>query len=88
MLGKQIADAPEDSEMLEIVWDSVCTDFGQTFSDICGGTLYIFPYVTWPGDEGKELASTVTGSMEKSSNKSIRKFITNVKKKAADQSGN
>ena len=74
MLGKQVADVPEDRAMLDIVWESVCTDFGQTFTDECG-TLYTLAYVTWPGDEGKELVSYVKG-FENSRNKGIRKFIT------------
>ena len=85
MLGKQAADVPDDTKMLDIIWDSVCTDFGQTYSDICGGTLYIFPSVTWPGDGGKELSSTVSGSMEKSGNKAIRKYINAIEKSIANQ---
>ena len=46
LLGKQIADNPDDRRMLEIIWDSVCTDFGQTFDEICGGTLYMLPQTT------------------------------------------
>ena len=80
MLGKQVADVPEDRAMLDIVWKSVCTDFGQTFTDECG-TLYLLPYVTWPGDEGKELVSYVKG-LENSSNKKIKKFIAIVTKNA------
>ena len=78
MLGKQAADVPDDTKMLDIIWDSVCTDFGQTYTDICSGTLYIFPEVTWPGDGGSELSSTVSGSMEKSGNKAIRRFMNQV----------
>ena len=46
LLGKQIADNPDDRRMLEIIWDSVCTDFGQTFEETCGNPLYMLPQVT------------------------------------------
>ena len=78
LLGRLISDMPDDAKMLDYVWDGVCADFGQTYTDICSGTLYIFPNVTWPGEGGKELSSTVSGSFEKSGNRSIRKFIIHV----------
>lgn len=84
MLGKQAADVPDDAEMLNIIWDSVCTDFGQTYSENCGGTLYIMPYVTWPGEGGKDLASYVAG-LDKSGNKAIRKFMNTVEKNIENQ---
>ncbi len=31
MLGKQIAEAPDDSEMLAIVWDTVCSEVAQPY---------------------------------------------------------
>ncbi len=80
LLGRQISDMPDDARMLEIVWDSVCTDFGQTYSEICEGILYVLPRVTWTGEGGQELASTVTGKMENSVNKSINKFMKIVEK--------
>ena len=46
LLGKQIADNPDDIRMLEIIWDSVCTDFGQAFEETCGNPLYMLPQVT------------------------------------------
>ena len=79
LLGKQVAEAPDDARMLEIVWNSVCSDFGQTFSDECGGTLYILPNVTWPGSGGQELVSHVA-SKESSGNKKISAFIKRVDK--------
>ena len=79
LLGKQVAEAPNDAKMLEIVWDSVCSDFGQTYSDESGGTLYTIPYVTWPGSGGKELVSYVS-SLETSGNKKLAAFIKKVDK--------
>ena len=31
VLGKQVADMPDDAEMLDIIWDSVCTEVGFTY---------------------------------------------------------
>ena len=33
VLGKQVADAPDDSAMLDIIWDGVCTDVGFTYQN-------------------------------------------------------
>ena len=48
-LGKQVADAPDDTEMLQIVWDGICTDFGSALSQIdasLGKNLYMLPTLT------------------------------------------
>jgi ABC-type glycerol-3-phosphate transport system substrate-binding protein len=78
LLGKQAAEAPDDRDMLDIVWASVCTDFGQTFSEACGGTLYVFPQVTRE-ESGKNLAST-HDSIKRSGDKKIKQFIAQVEK--------
>ena len=78
LLGKQVAEAPDDARMLEIVWSSVCTDFGQTYSTDCGGTLYIIAQVT-RSESGQELVSAVK-TIENKGNKLIKKFITSVVK--------
>ncbi len=58
LLGKQVADMPEDAAMLDIIWDSVATDVGQTFAGVGAtgnGILYIVPELmqssgsTWAG---------------------------------------
>ena len=78
LLGKQVADVPDDSQMLSIVWDTVCTDIGQTFSGECPGFLYMLPHVTYP-DSGHELASYVK-QHETSANKSLTKFLKKMEK--------
>jgi len=80
LLGKQVADAPDDSQMLAIVWDTVCTEFAQTYCDTLGGTslLYLMARVTY-ADTSLNIASTVKG-LESSTNKSISKFIKKVEK--------
>lgn len=78
MLGKQVADVPDDKQMLDIIWDSVCTDFGQTFSDEAGGILYILPKVTWP-ESGQLLTSTLAKS-ESTGNTALSKFVKRIEK--------
>lgn len=78
MLGKQVADVPDDKQMLDIIWESVCTDFGQTFSDEAARILFILPTVTWPAS-GQNLASYMQGA-ERSGNSSLSKFVKKVEK--------
>lgn len=78
MLGKQVADAPDDRKMLSIVWDTVCTEFAQTYCDVIGGTdlLYLMPTVTHP-ESTKNIASSVAG-MQRAANGAISKYINKV----------
>lgn len=78
MLGKKIADVPEDAKMLDdFVWDNVCTDFGQTYSDY-SGTLYFFPRVTRTEEDGGQPLASYYASIEDSSTKKLSKFISDV----------
>ncbi|MBE6684452.1 MAG: extracellular solute-binding protein [Ruminococcaceae bacterium] len=77
LLGKQIADNPDDRRMLEIIWDSVCTDFGQTFDEICGGTLYMLPFTT----SGEISLTSFYEGRTNGGNKSIINFLKKVDKK-------
>ena len=80
MLGKQVADVPDDSEMLSIVWDTVCCEFAQTYCQTLGGTplLYMMAQVT-EANASKSIASSVAG-LERSANTAISKFIKKVDK--------
>lgn len=79
MLGKQVADVPEDAKMLdEYIWDNVCTDFGQTFGDDAPGVVYFLPYVTRPTEDGGKEMASYYNSFYKSTNESISKFIQEV----------
>ena len=80
MLGKQVADVPDDSQMLAIVWDTVCCEFAQTYSQTLGGTtfLYMMASVT-EANTSMNVASTVAG-LERSANTAISKFMKKVEK--------
>ena len=75
MLGKQVADVLDDSQMLEIVWNTVCTEFAQTYSQVIGGTelMYLLSTVTEEGSSAN-IASKVAG-FERSANTSLSKFM-------------
>ena len=79
LLGKQVADNPDDRRMLEIVWDSVCTDFGQTFEGASEDMLYMLPYVTY-SNSGYELTAYYDGHAG-SANRSLINFVKKVEKK-------
>ena len=75
-LGKQAADTPDDREMLQLVWDGICTDFGLAFSYISSAldtNLYMLPTLTYVSTES-QVASYVK-SYENSANKAIAKYI-------------
>jgi len=77
LLGKQIADNPDDRRMLEIIWDSVCTDFGQTFEETCGNPLYMLPQVT----SGTISLAEFYKGRTAGGNSEISKFLRKVDKK-------
>ena len=78
LLGKQVADAPLDSKMLDLVWNTLWPEFAQAYDDVSGGWLYMIPELTHVGAT-VQLASYVK-SKETSSNKAIGKFLTLVQK--------
>ncbi|MBQ8407787.1 MAG: hypothetical protein IJY39_02870 [Clostridia bacterium] len=74
LLGKQVAESPLDKQMLEIIWDSICTDFAQTYFSAFSGSqiLYMVPELT-KADTTKALSSYMA-STEKSVNKILKKL--------------
>lgn len=80
LLGKQVADMPEDAAMLEIVWDSVTTDVGQTFitagTQTSTGVCYTVPELLWPTSKNN-LASYIKGK-ETSINTGFKKFLDQI----------
>jgi len=77
LLGKQVAAAPDDSQMLDIIWNGVCSDIGLTYSSITSSlntNLYMLANVTY-ADTTYALASYVK-SYENSANKQLKKFFS------------
>jgi len=81
-LGKQAADTPDDSAMLQLVWDGICTDFGLAFSYISGAldtNLYMLPTVT-NANTTLQLASHVK-TYQDAANKALDKWMKSYNKK-------
>ncbi len=79
LLGKQVADMPDDAAMLNIVWNSVCTDFGQTFNGVGGssGICYLIPTLTHVN--ANQGLSSYFASTVSSVNNGITKFLKGLK---------
>lgn len=79
LLGKQVADAPQDRRMLQIVWDSVCSDFGQTYFSVVYNTnvLYAFPSLT--GMTATEGLSSYVAQRQNTVNRNLKKFLAKMK---------
>ena len=76
-LGKQASDTPDDSEMLQIIWDGIRSEFGLAYCAINIGTLdpilYMLPGVTF-ANTTHNVASYVK-SYEDKANKAIDKWM-------------
>ena len=74
LLGKQVAESPQDKQMLDIIWDSVCSDFGQTFCEVTpANTLHLLANLT-AEDASQNLASYMA-ERESALNKAYTKFL-------------
>ena len=79
LLGKQVADSPQDKQMLELIWDSICSDFGQTYYSVVVDTslLYMVPILT-SESYNDEIASFMA-KVDKMADKKFKQFITKTK---------
>jgi hypothetical protein len=80
LLGKQSADAPDDSKMLDLVWDGIVSDFGLTYMSLnsaLSDLLYMIPEVTYVNSTLN--TASYIGSCEASSNKAITKYLKALK---------
>ena len=81
LLGKQVADVPDDRAMLDIIWNGVCSDIGLTYSHISRSldqNLYMLPTVT-QANATEQVASYI-GSYESTANKMLRRFFATIDK--------
>ena len=80
LLGKQVAEAPQDRKMLDLVWDGVCSDVGQTYYSVIKDANSLLSVLTrlTELDTTHNLASYVAAT-ENSINKKLKKFFANVK---------
>ncbi len=76
MLGKQVSQMPDDADMLEIVWDGICSDFGLTYSHISGSldkNLYMLPTLTY--EHTTENVSSYVQGYSSVANNAIKNFL-------------
>lgn len=74
LLGSKLSDAPEDAEMLDVIWDSVVTDIGMVSANLSGmdPLLYMFPNLCMDGVQG--YSSYVTRNT-RSANRALEKLF-------------
>lgn len=80
LLGKQVSDSPDDKRMLDLIWDSVCSDFGQAYYSVVKDTqlLYMIPELTHSWTT-RNIASFMA-SVDRVANKAFRQFTVKVSK--------
>ena len=75
LLGKQVADSPDDKRMLDIVWDSICSDFGQTYYNEVDRTKLLYMVPTLTKTSATESISSFMAAVDKMANKQFKKFV-------------
>jgi ABC-type glycerol-3-phosphate transport system substrate-binding protein len=79
VLGKRIADMPDDAAMFEIVWDGITPDFGQTFASLGYdelGVCYAIPQMIHP--ETTQNLSSYLAARGSSLNAGFKKFLDGI----------
>ena len=74
LLGSKLSDAPEDAEMLDVIWDSVVTDIGMVSANLAGmdPLLYMFPNLCLDGVQGY---SSYVAKNTRSANRALEKLF-------------
>ena len=85
MLGKQIADAPDDSEMFAIVWDTVCSEFAQPYCESIGGNGMLYFMADLTRAEATQNIASYYGSYERPYNNAISKFTRMIEGKLKEE---
>ena len=80
LLGKQAADSPDDTRMLEIVWDGIGTDFAQPFDSAFIETEIFHMMIKLTYKDATMNVASYIASKESNLNKRIDKFMTMVSK--------
>ncbi|MBE6557992.1 MAG: hypothetical protein E7661_03150 [Ruminococcaceae bacterium] len=79
LLGAKVADAPEDAEMLELIWSTTVSDLGLVFSDLSNNMdsmVYFIPQLVTAHDQS-ETASFLK-SNAKPANRALERFYDKV----------
>lgn len=79
LLGSKVANAPEDAEMLDLIWSTTVSDLGLVFSDLSGNMdamVYFIPQLVTAYDQS-ETASFLKANA-KPANKALERFYERV----------
>ena len=80
MLGKQVAEAPQDRKMLDIVWDSVCSELALTYySVIKDENAYVYCLSKLTAEGTKNNLSSYVATTQSSINNGLKKFFKKLK---------
>ena len=79
LLGKQVADSPQDKQMLDIVWDSVCSDFGQTYYSVVDDTSLLYLITTLTKPNTTENLASFMAKVDRTANKLFKQFLKKTK---------
>ena len=74
LLGKQVAESPIDKQMLQIIWDGICTDFAQTYYSALSNTQVLYMASTLTKTTNTQNLSSYVASVEKAVNKALKKM--------------
>ncbi len=82
LLGKQVADMPDDVAMLDLIWNGVTNDIGFAFIDALGldtsGLSYMIAQLVLP--ESTQNVSSYISAKAPTVNAAFRKFISGARK--------
>lgn len=79
LLGSKVANAPEDAEMLELIWSTTVSDLGLVFSDLSNNMdamVYFIPQLVTTHDQS-ETASFLKSNAN-AANRALQKFYKQV----------
>ena len=80
MLGKQVAEAPQDRKMLDIVWDSVCSELALTYySIIKDDNAYVYCLGKLTAEGTTTNLSSYVARTQNSINNGLKKFFKKIK---------
>jgi hypothetical protein len=80
MLGKQVADVPQDRRMLDIVWDGACSELAQTYySVIKDGNNYLYALEMLTKERTTFSLASYVATCQSSINRKLKKFFANIK---------
>lgn len=79
LLGKQVADVPDDRRMLDIVWDSLCSDIGFTYQGVVGSEFYMLTAKVASAGGSGNIASFVA-MYESPANRKLKKYVMSTSK--------